>query len=289
MNAETTLSATEQMKQRTTKHLRRWWDRLISAKEQKKDGFGFFCSTSYVLRAGDAKLLIDPCLRDPAWGPLLSDTIKEDLRSFDAVLYTHEHDDHLDPNFLRLAAEADVRWIVPDFFDRDRLRNFGLSPDRVDFIGAGEQRVIQGTTVRAFASNHKRETETTFIRELGYQIKTAEHSYLFPCDVRTYDSSYYGDLVGSSPDVLFSHLWLGGGQAFSEPWEPKLTEYCRFIRDFAPKHTVIAHLYETARTPEEIWTWRHMGEAADRLLTDAPDTEVLFAQPGYWYETDVLL
>lgn len=284
MTEERILRAVTNMRRRTARELPVWWERFMREKEQPRDGFGLFGPSSYVLRAGDAKLLIDPCLREEAWTAAIRDRVVSDLSSFDAVIYTHDHIDHLDPHFISVAAEAELPWVVPEFFSVSRLEKYGLSRDRLDRIAAGETRTYRGTVLTAFASNHKRETQETGLPELGYRISTpAGKTYLFPCDVRTYDSAFYGDLVGSAPDWMFFHLWFGGGRALTPPWEPKLSQISRFIGDFAPKKLVIAHLYETGRTPNELWSWQHMGVLADRLLADVPETEVVFTSQGTWY------
>lgn len=273
--------AANNMRSRMDSHLAGWWNNLMLSKDLPFDGFGLFGPTSYVLHLGDSRILIDPCLREKRWAEIIHERVVSDLNTFDAVLITHEDGDHLDPNFIEIALDADVSWYIPDFIDYSLLH--GLNKSKINFIHAGDEIRFGETNIRAFTSNHKREYQTNSLSELGYYITSPKVSCLFPGDVRTYDSRFFGDLVNESPDWMFSHLWLGGGKALSNPIEWMLPDFCKFINDFSPKKIALTHLYETRRTANELWTWRHMGEVADYMLAEYPNIETIFTNLGQWY------
>jgi len=137
-----------------------------------------------------------------------------------------------------------------------------------------------------FESNHRNEGFVSFVREYGFHLQCGGKNYIFPGDVRNYDPSFYSPLPGA--DILFAHLWLGKGQALTPPWEPKLSEFCEFLLSFRPKCVTLAHLYEVAREPEEMWTYQHAGAVKDRMIALSPETEVFAPRPGRWYSFDEL-
>lgn len=269
------------MQQRYSNNLRQWWELLFSFDSLRPDGFGLFAPTSYVLQIAGTRLLVDPCLRDAAWGDLISDRLQNDLESLDGILLTHEHEDHCDPNFIRLAAGAKVRWFVPDFFRFNRLYEWGLSEEKITRTSNGQEFSLGAVTLRIFESNHRNEGKASFVREYGFSLTHSDQTYVFPGDIRTYDPSFYPKFPDTA--ILFSHLWLGREQALNPPWEPKLTEFCQFVLSFHPRRITLAHLYETGRPPVDLWTYQHAGAVKDRLLALSPDTEVTVLEPGIWH------
>jgi len=93
MNEEITASC-EAMREYTCAHLRQWWDMLITRAAGDCDGFGLFGPSSYILRIGGARLLVDPYLRPDQEYGTLADCICADLAKLDGVILTHEHGDH---------------------------------------------------------------------------------------------------------------------------------------------------------------------------------------------------
>ena len=284
MPMESVVAATAGMKQRMEARFSDWWDALMKGVNTEGDGFGLFGPSSYVLRVGEAKILIDPCFRFPSLGEKIAERLPADLAAFDAVVLTHSHGDHLCKHFWKCAEGAPVKNLyVPAFFEDELLRKNNIDPNRVSRIEPGSKIPVKNATVLAFLSNHKRETQTVGLPELGYSFRAAGKTYLMPCDVRTYTPGFFGKLVGSAPDAMFSHIWFSAKHGLAAPWEPKLTEFCNFINAFRPKRVVLAHLYETGRTPDEMWSYLHAGAVADRLLAISPETDVTVPQLGQWY------
>lgn len=262
-----------------------WWESFFST-QPKKDGFMLFGPSSYLFSAGGARFLVDPCFRDPDWGKPLSGRITADLETLDGIILTHEHIDHCDPCFIRLAAKAKVRWFIPDFFDFEQLYRWGLSPENVTVTKKDSTFRLGDAVFHLFESNHRNEGFVSFVREYGFHLQCGGKNHIFPGDVRNYDPSFYPALPDA--DILFGHLWLGKGQALTPPWEPKLTEFCAFLCSFRPKCVTLAHLYEVAREPEEMWTYQHAGAVADRMMALSSETAVTVPKPGVWYAFDEL-
>lgn len=278
--------ATESMRRHFARNIPLWWDEFFTRSPEYENGFELFGPSSYAFKLGTARFLVDPCFRDPSWGEPLAERITADLEKLDGILLTHGHGDHCDPSFIRLASAAKVRWFVPDFFCFEELYRWGLSPEQITPVSAGDCISFGGVSIRFFESNHRNEGASSFVREYGFCMTCAGKNYIFPGDVRDYDPAFYPTLPDA--DILFAHLWLGREQALCPPWEPKLTEFCEFLLSFRPKCVTLAHLYEVGRPPEDLWTWQHAGAVQDRMLALSPQTAVFAPKPGVWYAFDHL-
>lgn len=278
-------TSADEMRRRFADELSLWWDDFFS-RPDGEDGFMLFGPTFYAIRAKGARFLVDPCFRDPDWGEPLRERIAADLGTVCGILLTHEHADHCDPAFIGMASKAKVSWFVPDFFDFETLYGWGLAPENTVKVKADSVIAPGGVPVRFFESNHRNEGAVSFVREYGFQMTVSGKELVFPGDVRDYDPAFYPPLPDA--DILFSHLWLGKAQALLPPWEPKLSEFCEFLLSFRPKCVTLAHLYEVAREPEEMWTYQHAGAVADRMMALSPETAVTVPKPGVWYAFDEL-
>lgn len=263
----------------TQNHIGDWWDTLFRSVAEK-EGFGIFGPSSYVVNIGGTHLLVDPCLRNPSWGEKIADKINNDLKKIDGIFLTHEHEDHCDPNFIRLAAGCDVRWYIPEFFSLNRLIEWGIPEERIILTHIGDKISLGETEVSVFESNH-RNSGAAFVREYGFAVTHNGKNYVFPVDVRTYDPSFYPKFENA--EILFAHLWLGRGVARNGGWRDRLDEFCEFLLSFNPKRIVLAHLYETERSPSDLWTYCHAGAVADRFLCYNPEISVDPLKPGIWY------
>jgi L-ascorbate metabolism protein UlaG (beta-lactamase superfamily) len=94
------------------------------------------------------------------------------LDGADAVLITHEHADHVDPQALATAAAGNPRLRVwcPESV-RGQLDRLG---DRVTVVSAGEEFVANGFAVRAFGGQHALiHAELPVVANLGYLVEGA--------------------------------------------------------------------------------------------------------------------
>ncbi len=136
-------------------------------------------------RHGTRYVLIDPYLSD-SLAQKYSGTIFpherlrrapvaiEDLPAIDAVLCSHSHTDHMDPDTLRplLAAQPNCRLLAPLGVRDEVLLKSGADLDRVDALVAGKSVELPTGTVVAVASAHEERELDEFghDRFLGYVL-----------------------------------------------------------------------------------------------------------------------
>jgi hypothetical protein len=236
--------------------------------------------SSYVLLTDGIRWGMDLQFRMPWILDTVRDKVVEDLSTLDFILLTHEHSDHLDYSLLSMLADQPIRWIIPAFFDQDKILATGLSPQRITWVEPGHVYVMGSFTLTTFDSLHFRPNGQG-VREIGYLVKTSRSRILFPGDVRDYNINkmpHFGQI-----DCLFSHVWLGGGNALNLPCEPYLTNFCDFTIALNSKLVFLTHLYEIGRPIEEMWTYTHAGLAVDGLLARNPSLEIVVPRIGKAY------
>jgi len=134
---------------------------------------------------GTRHILIDPYLSDslahkytgtlfPHKRLLETPVTIETLPALDAVLCSHSHTDHMDPDTLRplLADQSHCRLIVPLGVHAEALLRGNAEPDRVDGLVAGQSMELPTGTVVAVASAHEQREfdESGHDRFLGYVL-----------------------------------------------------------------------------------------------------------------------
>ena len=107
-----------------------------------------------------------------------------------AVLLTHDHIDHTDPETVLPISEAspEARFVAP-FTSRDTLDGAGLDADRINVPAVGEPVEVAGARITAIPSAH---TELEHDRErgypfLGYVIEWNEVTVYHAGDTIVYD------------------------------------------------------------------------------------------------------
>ena len=172
--------------------------------------FGHSC---VLLDTGAARLLIDPGNFSQGF---------EGLTGLDAVLVTHQHPDHLDPERLPalLRANPDARLVV-DSGSAEQLGSAGL--------GVDHETVAPGTTVEIAGAR---------IEVLGGQ-----HAVIHPDIPRIVNNGYLvdgthfhpGDALDTVPENL-EVLFL----PTAAPWQ-KLADAVTYLREVAPRTAVPIH------------------------------------------------
>jgi L-ascorbate metabolism protein UlaG (beta-lactamase superfamily) len=148
--------------------------------------------SGFVLRTGGSVIVVDPYLSDSLTAKY-EGTATPHVRMHEkviepatlaavpvtAVLSTHHHTDHLDPDTLRplfaawRAAGRVVPLVAPDAWRALAAERSGLMPEAIVGMDDGVQRDIEGIEVTAIAAAHDRieRDERDRVKCLGYVIR----------------------------------------------------------------------------------------------------------------------
>jgi len=236
--------------------------------------------SSYLFSTNGMRWGMDIQFRMPWIADIVGDRLIEDLSKLDFIILTHEHSDHLDYRLLSMLRDAPIRWLIPAFFNREKLLATGLSPHRITWVEPDKVYNVDKLSITTFNSLHFRPNGQG-VPEIGYMVDTGYLHLLFPVDVREYNASKMPRF--DQVDCLFTHVWLGGGNALNLPCEPFLTDLCDFCIALNPKRVYLTHLYEIGRPIEEMWTYTHAGLVADGLLARNPDLDIVVPRIGNTY------
>jgi len=173
--------------------------------------FGHSC---VLLDTGAARLLIDP-------GNFSRDF--EGVTGLDAVLVTHQHPDHLDPERLPalLRANPDARLVV-DSGSAEQLGSAGLGVDH-ETVAPGTTLEIAGARVEVLGGQHAViHPDIPRIANNGYLV---DGTHFHP-----------GDALDTVPPGELEVLFL----PTAAPWQ-KLADAVTYLREVAPRTAVPIH------------------------------------------------
>ena len=173
--------------------------------------FGHSC---VLLDTGAARLLIDP-------GNFSRDF--EGVTGLDAVLVTHQHPDHLDPERLPalLRANPDARLVV-DSGSAEQLGSAGLGVDH-ETVAPGTTLEIAGARVEVLGGQHAViHPDIPRIANNGYLV---DGTHFHP-----------GDALDTVPPGEVEVLFL----PTAAPWQ-KLADAVTYLREVAPRTAVPIH------------------------------------------------
>ena len=148
-------------------------------------------------------LFVDPVLAYIDGQPMVSETFEillvptpiqpEKVPKCDAVFYTHMDYDHLSENTLqKLKYTTDPDFYIPSQFVYDRLKFYGVAPDKRKIIAPGEKVVIGNVTVERTPARHAWQVidpehyDWTYQPEdcTGYKITTPDGIIWVPGDTQ---------------------------------------------------------------------------------------------------------
>ena len=173
--------------------------------------FGHSC---VLLDTGAARLLIDPGNFSQGF---------EGLTGLDAVLVTHQHPDHLDPERLPalLRANPDARLVV-DSGSAEQLGSAGLGVDH-ETVAPGTTLEIAGARVEVLGGQHAViHPDIPRIANNGYLV---DGTHFHP-----------GDALDTVPPGEVEVLFL----PTAAPWQ-KLADAVTYLREVAPRTAVPIH------------------------------------------------
>ncbi len=263
------------------------WSRMIREWRSPRgdDAVWLTYAASYLFNTHGTRWAVDPVLlpqRVPEAQPVAAG---RDLDALDFALLTHTHADHVDVDLWAQLKESRCHWVVPEHMAglfRDKVPS---DATRYTVAVPGKPITLPGARVTPFDAPHSEKDAAgnvvIKVDSTGYLVETdRDSSYLFPCDIRAYDSVCLEQFAGVS--VVFAHVFLGRSAALS-PNPPLLDAFVRFYLRCRPKQIVLSHLYEFGRAPEDCWIGSHAAVAAKAFM--AADKAVKVVTPDWYRET----
>jgi hypothetical protein len=263
------------------------WGRMIRewCAPRTDDAAWLVYSANYLLKTHGLKWAVDPVLlsnRVPEV-PVLDAT--PDLADLEFVLLSHAHIDHTDVVLWSQMESSRCHWIVPEHMADFFAHEVSVSDSAYSVAIPGKDITVSGVRIVPFQAPHSENLETGGINHVdstGYLVEVAGNSYLFPGDIRTYDSLCLKPFTDVS--AVFAHTFLGRSSALlCDP--PLLEEFVEFYLSCHPKKIVLSHLYELGRDPEDCWLASHARAVAKAF--SAADSDVKIVIPE-WYEETIL-
>ena len=238
----------------------------------KKDGcYGsLIASSSYLFSTNGYKWAMDVSfitLNRLAGTP---SRVREYLGDLDCMMLTHAHTDHMDERTIRLLADTEISWVVPDFLVDDMIK-FGVHRERITAVKAGDDVCVGPLRIHVLKGRHFRPGTRSGIDAVGYLISADNAPTLaFPGDVRDYSVKDGEEL---NADHCFAHIWLTDCALESEKYIPKSREFAEFMLSQSRKSILLAHL-NVNREDSKRWTVHHALVARDAILEKSPETVV---------------
>jgi len=150
---------------------------------------------------------------------------QSDLGLLEVVLLTHGHQDHVDVELWQQLRKSGCHFVVPEHMVEFFTGKAGMADAQCIVASPTMEIAIGGLRIVPFDSPHwerKQSGELKGVPSTGYLVETADGSYLFPGDIRTYDPACLKPFSGVS--AVFAHVFLGRSQAL-RPNPPLLSAF----------------------------------------------------------------
>ena len=211
-------------------------------------------ASSYLFNTNGYRWCVDPSFRNAYELAKAPHGVEESLKDLELILITHSHADHFEEATVRQLANNDTKWVIPDFM-KEKAISYGISPEKMILVKAGDTLNAGPLTIRVFEGRHFRPDTGKGTRAYGYYV-TAKNapSVVFPSDVRDYSVKNLPELPQA--DYCFAHVWMGDRSDLADFGEyPK--QVAEYMLNFSNKNLIFAHLYENGRKDSQMWTKSH--------------------------------
>ena len=249
----------------------RWRQALAAFAEEKDDCVYLIGPSSYLFLLGGTKIAVDPQVRRESDLEKIKDTVVPFFSAFDAILISHEHDDHFDNKLSNLLKDTDLTWYLPEGIKPVWVEKSGLRPACIRYVSPEDVFTVGSVKVHAFDSPHKPFGAEWEMAERGYELITEKGRVLLPGDIREYAYDAYPPMQGA--DLCITHVWAGNNTVDPQQYLPRMENCADFFARFAAKKHFLTHLYEIGREQHVMWDTEHADILAQRLKERLPDTE----------------
>jgi L-ascorbate metabolism protein UlaG (beta-lactamase superfamily) len=174
----------------------------------------------------------------------------QSLPPLDAILITHEHHDHLDPQLIAQTQKATACTVIADVTSAKKLQHT-LPADKLHAIQPGETTNLGAVAIQAEKSIHPAQTPITFIITSEDQIKIYHTSDSAPFpemaalgQKKQFDVVFctVGIAPGATPQTGFDVAWLTKPQIavpYHTRTEQSQKEFAALVERKLPKTTCL--------------------------------------------------
>ncbi|MBR3978998.1 MAG: MBL fold metallo-hydrolase [Oscillospiraceae bacterium] len=240
--------------------------------------FGLIHSSSYLFNFHGYRVGMDIAFRNARYLAETPSKCASLLKALDLMIISHNHRDHFEESTVKLLAQTDMEWVIPDFL-YDIALVYGISPEKIHIAKKDEPLTVGKLTLLPFPGRHFRPGTARGVPEYGYYVTAVgSPSIALPVDVR--DFSLEGLPNIPKADYCFANVWLGDGRGLDESFSPLDCQFAELMLHFSHKNILLTHLNEDGRRDKDLWCSRH-GELLQRKLTElSPKTKVFIPARG---------
>ncbi len=127
--------------------------------EPGKLKFYWLGHSTVLMEIDGVRILTDPIFGSPGPFPFLvkrfqpSPLMRDELPKLDLVIITHDHYDHLEKDTIEYLKSSTAHFVVPLGVD-DRLKNWGIPPERIHTLNWEESCELNGLKITAVEAHH---------------------------------------------------------------------------------------------------------------------------------------
>lgn len=254
-------------------------DHLDDTKDPDHSVVRFPNSSTYVFSTGAGTFwIVDPSYSMESCPEEDMKRIADRIRErFSFILVTHLHNDHCQPEFIRLLADSPIRWVVSERFLKPFSEMATIPENRLLVLKDGDTAEFSGIRAECQRGYHN-EPGKPGVPSCSYDVRLPDGVRLFfPADVRDYQAEIPGR--EQPVDYTFGHVFLGREDACGDRFS-ELDSFCRFMTARKCSVLILAHLYSTGRLARDLWTHRHAGMIRDKLRISNPELQVIAPRYG---------
>lgn len=240
--------------------------------------FGLIHSSSYLFNFNGYRVGMDIAFRNARFLASTPKKCVDYLKNIHLMVISHSHRDHFEKSLVRMLADTEIRWVIPDFM-YDMALECGISPEKIYIAKKGEPITAGNLTILPFEGRHFRPDTKRGVPEYGYYV-TAEGmpSIAFPVDIRDFSLENLPNIPKA--DYCFANIWLGDGKGLDAFCEPMAQDFSEFMLKFSDKNIILTHLYENGRKDKDMWRKEHAEFVGSKISALSPKTNVFIPTCG---------
>ena len=132
-----------------------WWEKMAQEwnSGEYESHMWMVGSSSYYIRLKETSWLVDPVWLVSGVFDVIFNRMKEDLKSLDFIMLTHEHGDHFAPDQLNRLKDLPIKWVIPWCME-GLVKEAGIPLENCIIMKPGDLAEIKTVKIQAFLGHH---------------------------------------------------------------------------------------------------------------------------------------